>query len=198
MLLPYFKYPGHEAGIDEAGRGCLAGPVVAAAVILPEGYENPDLDDSKKLSAGRRNFLREEILEKAVDYGIGVADNSEIDQHNILQATFLAMHRAINQLKRIPEFLIIDGNRFLPYGNVNHYCIVKGDSRYMSIAAASIMAKTFRDQLMHDLSRDFPHYGWERNAGYPTRYHRNAIRKYGLSPYHRKTFRLLDGQVGLF
>jgi ribonuclease HII len=198
MLLPYYKLPGNEAGIDEAGRGCLAGPVVAAAVILPEGYDNPDMDDSKKLTAVQREILRDEIVSTAIDYGIGVADNLEIDQHNILQATFLAMHRAIDKLKTKPEILIIDGNRFRSYRNIPHHCIVKGDSRYLSIAAASVMAKTYRDELMNKLSINFPHYGWDRNAGYPTRFHRDAIREFGLSPYHRRSFRQLDEQIGLF
>lgn len=198
MLLPFYKLPGCEAGIDEAGRGCLAGPVVAAAVILPEGYENQDLNDSKKLSAGQRNILKAEIIEKAIDYAIGIADNNEIDQYNILQATFLAMHRAIEKLKHKPEILLVDGNRFLAFRDITHHCIIKGDSKYMTIAAASVIAKTYRDQLMYELSVNFPHYGWERNVGYPTKSHRDAIRKYGVSPFHRKTFRLLNEQVRLF
>ena len=198
MLLPYYNLPGKEAGIDEAGRGCLAGPVVAAAVLLPEGYENPGLDDSKKLTAVQRETLRNEIISAAIEYGIGIADNLEIDQHNILQATFLAMHRAIDELKTKPKILLIDGNRFRPYRNIPHQCIVKGDSRYMSIAAASVMAKTYRDELMNKLSVNFPHYGWDRNVGYPTRFHRDAIREFGLSPYHRRTFRQLDEQIGIF
>jgi ribonuclease HII len=198
MLLPYYKFPGREAGCDEAGRGCLAGPVVAAAVILPAGYENPELNDSKKLSVHQRERLKIEILENALDFGIGIADNKEIDMHNILRATFIAMHRAIDKLKRLPEILIIDGNRFLTYKDVPHQCIVKGDSKYMSVAAASILAKTFRDQMMQDLSADFPDYGWDRNVGYPTKLHRSAIRKFGVSPYHRRSFRLLDDQIKIF
>ncbi len=198
MLLPYFKKDAREAGCDEAGRGCLAGPVVAAAVIFPPGYVNDELNDSKKLSKAQRLKLREEIIVNAFDFAIGLADNLEIDQVNILNATFMAMHQAIGKLKAVPEHLIIDGNRFKPYGNIPYQCIIKGDSKYMSIAAASILAKTFRDEYMATLSQEYPVYGWEQNAGYPTRRHRIAIMDHGISPLHRKSFRLLDNQIKIF
>lgn len=198
MLIPFYKKGLAEAGIDEAGRGCLAGPVVAAAVILSEGYCNKELNDSKKLSPSHRDSLKTEIIKNALDFGIGIADNEEIDMLNILQATMLAMHRAVDQLKTAPEFIIVDGNRFRPYGTIPFQCIIKGDALYMSIAAASILAKTHRDELMKKLAPEFPEYGWERNVGYPTAAHREAIRKSGVTPYHRKTFRLLKTQMELF
>ena len=184
-LHPYLT----EAGTDEAGRGCLAGPVVAAAVILPEGYCNPLLNDSKKLKAKVRELLRDDILEKALAYGIGEATCSEIDEINILHASFLAMHRAINQLTLSFQHILVDGNRFKTYNQVPHTCIIGGDGLYAPIAAASILAKTHRDQLMAEFARQYPQYGWEQNAGYPTRSHRKAIAEYGLSPLHRLTFR---------
>ncbi len=198
MLLPYFKKDITEAGCDEVGRGCLAGPVVAAAVIFPQGYINKELNDSKKLSKLQRLRLRDEIIKNAKDYAIGSCDPDEIDRINILNATFAAMHEAIRNLNNVPEHLIIDGNRFKPFENVPFQCIVKGDSKYMSIAAASILAKTYRDEYMAELSLTYPEYGWEKNAGYPTRAHRLAIINFGVSPLHRKSFRLIDNQLRLF
>ena len=177
-----------EAGCDEAGRGCLAGPVVAAAVILPFGWDNPILNDSKKLSEKKRFELREIILQEAQTYGIGIVSAKEIDEINILNASFLAMHRAIDQLKTMPELLLIDGNRFNAYKNIPHQCIIGGDAKFQSIAAASILAKTTRDMLMQELHNVHPVYKWDKNKGYPTREHREAIAKVGLSPLHRLSF----------
>lgn len=187
-----------EAGCDEAGRGCLAGPVVAAAVILPAQCSISGLNDSKKLSARARSLLRSEIESTAVDYAIGIVSHSEIDEMNILQASFLAMHRALDQLKMRPDHLLIDGNRFKKYAEVEHHCIIGGDGKYLAIAAASILAKTYRDELMEALHEEFPHYNWNRNKGYPARTHRDAIRVHGVSPYHRLSFRLLNDQPSLF
>ena len=186
-----------EAGCDEAGRGCLAGPVVAAAVILPFGFEDAMLNDSKQLTEKQRYLLRPVIEQKALAFGIGIASNTEIDEINILNASFLAMHRAIEQLSVLPGHLLIDGNRFKPYPNIGHTCIVKGDGRYLPIAAASVLAKTYRDDLMNELHLHYPDYAWNRNKGYPTRAHREAIKKRGVSPFHRMTFRLLDAQLKL-
>lgn len=198
MLLPYYNENLIEAGCDEAGRGCLAGSVYAAAVILPKDYRNDALNDSKCLSASRRYKLREEIMRDAVAWAVGVVTPSEIDEINILNASILAMHRAVDQLSVRPQALIIDGNRFRPYQDLPYTTIVKGDGKYQSIAAASILAKTFRDDYMKELHEQFPFYGWNRNAGYPTREHREAIREHGITPYHRKTFNLLgDGQLEL-
>jgi ribonuclease HII len=180
-----------EAGCDEAGRGCLAGPVVAAAVILPEHFNLPKLNDSKQLSEHVRYELRELICNQAIAWAIGLADHQEIDKVNILKASIFSMHRAINELSVKPNFIIVDGNRFIPYQNIPHQCIVHGDALYASIAAASILAKTFRDDLMLQLHQEFPYYGWDRNKGYPTADHRQGIVNHGVSPYHRKTFRLL-------
>ena len=195
MLKSYFDKNLIEAGCDEAGRGCLAGPVYAASVILPKNYKNKWLDDSKKLSDKDRYELRPEIEEKALTWAIGVVDNIEIDEINILKASFLAMHRAIDQLKQKPELLLIDGNRFTPYKKTPHQCIIKGDAKFLSIAAASILAKTYRDDIMDGLHSDFPHYLWSKNKGYPTAAHRNAIRQHGASIHHRTTFTLLPGQL---
>lgn len=184
-----------EAGCDEAGRGCLAGPVYAAAVILPKNYRNKWLDDSKKLTDKERYALRPEIEEKALAWAIGVVSQQEIDEINILKASFLGMHRALDQLKIIPELLLIDGNRFTPYKNITHHCIVKGDAKYMSIAAASILAKTYRDDFMKEAALKFPQYGWEKNMGYPTMAHREAIRQFGVTELHRLTFQLLPEQL---
>jgi ribonuclease HII len=181
-----------EAGCDEAGRGCLAGPVFAAAVILPYDYRNNRLNDSKKISAKMRDILRAEIEHDALAWCVASSDHSEIDQMNILNASILAMHRAIDGLKLRPEMLLIDGNRFNPYQNIQHICIVRGDSYYMSIAAASILAKTYRDAFMCDLSLQFPEYGWTHNKGYPTAMHRKAIFQYGVSPLHRRSFVLKE------
>ena len=188
MLKSYLNKELIEAGCDEAGRGCLAGPVVAAAVILPKNYKNSILDDSKKLNEKKRNILRIEILNKALAWGIGIVSHKEIDKINILNASFLAMHRAIDQLKLRPEQLLIDGNRFNPYQDIPYHTIVKGDGKYLSIAAASILAKTERDAIMQKLHLEFPNYNWNNNKGYPTRKHIIAVEQLGQPPYHRKTF----------
>lgn len=179
-----------EAGCDEAGRGCLAGSVYAAAVVLPPDYTHPLLNDSKQLSDARRRALRTDIERDALAWAIGTATAAEIDEINILRASILAMHRALDGLSLRPDFIIVDGNRFTPYGHTPHATIVKGDARYLSIAAASILAKTYRDDEMHRLAALYPGYGWERNAGYPTAAHREAIARLGVTPYHRRTFRL--------
>lgn len=195
MSLENHYYEGKiEAGCDEAGRGCLAGSVYAAAVILPDGYDNPSLNDSKQLSAAKRMRLRDEIIRDARAWAIGVVTPQEIDQINILRASILAMHRALDQLAVIPEAVIVDGNRFLPYRDLPYTTIVKGDGKYQAIAAASILAKTFRDEYMERLAEEFPQYGWQSNKGYPTPQHREAIRQYGVTPYHRKSFDLLGSQ----
>jgi len=186
-----------EAGCDEAGRGCTAGPGFAAAVILPSHFSNPVLDDSKKLSAKKRQHLRIQIEQEALAWGVGVVHEQEIDQINILNASFLAMHRALDRLQVGPSHLLIDGNRFKPYGLIPHSCIIKGDGIYASIAAASILAKTHRDEYMAYLYREYPLYGWNKNKGYPTRAHRKAVLKHGPTPYHRRSFRLLDDQTRL-
>lgn len=186
-----------EAGCDEAGRGCLAGSVYAAAVILPPGYENDELNDSKQLTEKKRYRLREIIQRDAVAWAVGIVTPEEIDRINILKASFLAMHRALDQLKVRPEAVIVDGNRFVPYSwegqKLPHTCIVKGDGKYMSIAAASILAKTYRDDYMRELHEQYPYYGWDRNAGYPTKAHREGIRTHGITPYHRRSYNLLGG-----
>jgi len=187
-----------EAGCDEAGRGCLAGPVVAASVILPKGYSNELLNDSKKLSKKHRDVLRVQIENEAVAFAVAFVDHSKIDEINILNASFLAMHKAVGQLSQKPELLLIDGNRFKPYDDVPHECIIKGDSKFMSIAAASILAKTYRDEYMILLDKKYTGYGWSRNMGYPTKEHRNGILKLGITPYHRLSFRLLPEQMELF
>jgi ribonuclease HII len=197
MLKSYFNKTLIEAGCDEAGRGCLAGPVYAASVILPKNYKNKWLDDSKKLSDKDRYELRPEIEAKAVTWAIGVVDNIEIDKINILKASFLAMHRAIDKLQSKPELLLIDGNRFTPYKNIPHQCIIKGDAKFLSIAAASILAKTYRDDFMKDAAITYPHYSWEQNMAYPTKKHRDAIRLHGTTPLHRMTFQLLPKQLSL-
>lgn len=178
-----------EAGCDEAGRGCLAGAVFAAAVILPPNYVNADLNDSKQLSEKRRYVLRDTIERDAVAWAVGVVTPEEIDEINILNASILAMHRALDQLTTRPEAVIVDGNRFKPYGSLPSVTIVKGDGKYLSIAAASILAKTYRDDYMKQLHEEYPHYGWDHNAGYPTKEHREGIKTHGLTPYHRLTFR---------
>ena len=191
MLLSNFTPNLREAGCDEAGRGCLAGPVVAASVILPKDYKNKLLNDSKKLSASKRDLLRIEIEKDALAFAVSFVDHTKIDEINILNASFLAMHQAIDQLELSPELLLIDGNRFKPYQVVKHECIVKGDGKYLSIAAASILAKTYRDEYMIQLAEEFPGYGWSNNMGYPTIKHREGIKKLGVTPFHRMTFRLL-------
>lgn len=190
MLKSNYSNEIFEAGCDEAGRGCLAGPVVAAAAILPKNYQNPILNDSKQLTLKQRLALRTDIEEKAIAYAVGIVSPHEIDQINILNASILAMHKAVEKLITEPNFLIIDGNRFKPFREIPHHCIVKGDSKYLSIAAASVLAKTYRDELMETLSLEYPMYLWGKNKGYPTREHRQAIMKYGVSPYHRLTFKL--------
>jgi ribonuclease HII len=190
-LSPYLKANRMEAGCDEAGRGCLAGAVFAAAVILPPGFRNGELNDSKQLSEKKRYALRPVIEQEAVAWAVGVVGPEEIDRINILRASFLAMHRAIEQLKVTPEHLLIDGNRFTPYPEIPHTTVVKGDGKYLSIAAASILAKTWRDDYMNRLAEAYPAYHWEENKGYPTSAHREAIRRYGTTPYHRKSFTLL-------
>jgi len=184
-----------EAGCDEAGRGCLAGPVVAAAVILPRNFKHTVLNDSKKLSSNQRTILRDEIIKSAIDWKVAFIDNNEIDEMNILRASIKAMHVAIEGLKKEPQFLLIDGNRFYPYKNIKYQTIVKGDGLYFSIAAASVLAKTFRDDYMEKIDIEYPQYGWIKNKGYPTSFHREAISKYGITPYHRKSFALLDSQM---
>ncbi len=184
-----------EAGTDEAGRGCLAGPVTAAAVILPESFEDPLLNDSKKLSAAQRERLAPKILREALASGIAHIPPATIDEINILQASLRAMHQALDQLGMRPEAIAVDGNRFLPYEGIPYHCLIRGDGRYLNIAAASILAKTARDARMRDLHREYPQYGWDRNKGYPTREHRDALRKHGPSPYHRQSFRLLPEQL---
>ena len=198
MLKSYFTNDLIEAGCDEAGRGCLAGPVVAAAVILSKEFKNVKLNDSKKLNKKQREELEVVVKEHSEAYAIGEVWNEEIDEINILNASFLAMHRAIEKLKTVPQLLLIDGNRFKSYKNINHECIIKGDGKYASIAAASVLAKTHRDKLMEELSIKHPHYGWEKNAGYPTAKHRDGIKAYGTTPYHRMSFRLLPDQLELF
>ena len=198
MLLPYLEAHRIEAGCDEAGRGCLAGPVFAAAVILPETFQNELLNDSKQLTEKRRYALRPIIEQEALSWAVGIVMPEEIDRINILKASFLAMHRAVDQLKVRPQHLLIDGNRFTPYPEVPHTTIVKGDGTYMSIAAASILAKTYRDDYMNQLDEQFPVYHWKENKGYPTKAHREAIRQFGITPHHRKSFTLLPQQLELF
>ena len=189
-LKPFFTENLIEAGCDEAGRGCIAGPVVAAAVILPRGMDFPEFDDSKKLTEKQRNRLRIKVLENAAAYGVGIVSAEEIDEINILNASFLAMHRAIDQLKIRPELLLIDGNRFNKYHDIKHQCIVGGDAKYQSIAAASILAKTTRDHIMEEIDNQYPNYNWKQNKGYPTIEHKNAVAEHGMSPFHRKTFNM--------
>lgn len=186
-----------EAGTDEAGRGCLAGPVTAAAIILPENFRNTVLNDSKQLSETKRAFLRPILEKEAVSFSVCHVFQDEIDEINILNASFLAMHRSIAKLEPTPSFIIVDGNRFKPYPNIEHECIVKGDGKYMSIAAASVLAKTYRDEYMAKIHEEFPMYNWKKNKGYPTREHREAIKQYGLTKYHRKSFRQLPEQLTL-
>ena len=196
MLKDHFYEGLTEAGCDEAGRGCLAGSVYAAAVILPLGYQNEQLNDSKKLTDHQRKALRTIIERDAVAWALGIVTAEEIDEINILNASILAMHRALDQLKVRPEAVIVDGNRFKPYGDLPYTTIVKGDGKYLSIAAASILAKTYRDDYMEQLAKEYPQYDWKSNKGYPTKKHRAAIKEYGITPYHRKSYNLLgDGQL---
>ncbi len=197
MLKSYFKKGLIEAGCDEAGRGCLAGPVYAASVILPSDYKNKILNDSKQISEKKREILRKEIEKEAIAFGVGIVDNIEIDKINILNASFLAMHRAVDQLKTSPELLLIDGNRFNPYPNISHECIIKGDAKFLSIAAASILAKTYRDDFMFAAHEKHPEYAWNKNKGYPTKVHREAIANIGTTDIHRMSFQLLPKQLEL-
>ncbi len=196
MLKKYHQFP-EEVGTDEAGRGCLAGPVTAAAVILPKKFKNDILNDSKQLSETKRELLRPLIELESTAYGVAHIFPKEIDEINILNASFLAMHKAIDQLSHEVKFIIVDGNRFTPYKAIPHTCIVKGDSKYMSIAAASVLAKTYRDEYMNRIHKEYPMYNWKKNKGYPTKEHRAAIEKYGVTKYHRKSFRLLPDQLTL-
>lgn len=198
MLKPFFQEDFVEAGCDEAGRGCFAGPVFAAAVILPANFFHPELNDSKLMRADQREMLKCYIKEHALHYAVAMVDNEEIDAINILQASFKAMHLALDKLKKRPKFILVDGNRFRPYRNVRHQCIVKGDATYASIAAASVLAKTARDAYMKKLHKEFPAYNWKSNKGYGTLEHRTAIEEHGLSVYHRKSFNILSAQPSLF
>ncbi len=198
MLKSSFTKNKIEAGCDEVGRGCLAGPVVAAAVILPKKFKHPLLNDSKQLKKADRDQLQEEIKQAAISWAVAEVSHEEIDQINILNASFKAMHLALDQLQTRPELLLIDGNRFKPYQQIEHRCIIKGDAKFLSIAAASVLAKTYRDELMEKLSIEFPGYGWATNVGYPTPEHREGIKKLGITRYHRKSFQLLPSQLELF
>lgn len=190
MLLSYFQENGLEAGCDEAGRGCLAGPVFAAAVIFDKNFSHDELNDSKKLSLSKRQELRGLIEKESLAFAVAYVDPAEIDEINIHRASYLAMHRALDALKLKPTFILVDGNRFVPYRDVAYECVIKGDGKYLSIAAASILAKTYRDDYMEKLAQEFPQYGWAQNKGYPTTFHRNAILTHGPSPHHRLSFRV--------
>ncbi|CAL67870.1 ribonuclease HII [Christiangramia forsetii] len=194
-MLNFYNTKITVAGADEAGRGCLAGPVTAAAVILPIEFKNAVLNDSKTLNLKNRNFLKSLIEDEAITYGVAHVFMKEIDEINILNASILAMHRALQVLKFDPDHIIVDGNRFKPYQKIPHECIIKGDGKYMSIAAASILAKTYRDEFMEKIHEEFPDYNWKKNKGYPTKEHRAAIKKYGVTKYHRKSFKLLPDQL---
>lgn len=196
-MLKHYKSKLIIAGCDEAGRGCLAGPVVAAAVILPKSFKNKMLNDSKVLSEKKRDLLRPIIEKEAIAWAVGIVSPKEIDKINILNASFLAMHRAIDSLSTKAELLLIDGNRFNPYSEIPHECIIKGDGKYLSIAAASVLAKTYRDDIMKELDLSFPAYNWKQNKGYPTKQHRKAIAEFGANKHHRKTFQLLPTQLVL-
>ena len=197
MLELHYDKTKIEAGCDEAGRGCLSGPVVAAAVILPKNFRNEILTDSKQLTEKKRELLRPIIEKEALAWGVGIVSPKEIDEINILNASFLAMHRAIDKLEKTPNLLLIDGNRFNKYGKTEHVCVIKGDGKFLPIAAASILAKTYRDDIMKQYHEEFPHHDWNKNKGYPTKKHRQAIREFGSTKYHRKSFRLLPVQLEL-
>jgi len=197
-LKSFFKPNCQEAGTDEAGRGCLAGPVVAAAVILPVNFSHELLNDSKKLTEKQRQFLRPIIEKEALAWGVAYVWQEEIDEINILQASILAMHKSIDKLSKIPAHIIVDGNKFNSYKKIPHETIIKGDGKYLSIAAASVLAKTYRDDYMEKIHQDFPNYAWDKNKGYPTKVHRQGIREHGITKHHRKTFRLLPEQLKLF
>jgi ribonuclease HII len=195
MLRSYLYRNLTEAGCDEAGRGCLAGPVVAAAVILPKNFKHPVLNDSKKLTPKQRALLKDEIMKSAIAWKVAFVDNNDIDEMNILRASIKAMHIAVEALETEPQFLLIDGNRFYPYKSINYKTIIRGDSQFFSIAAASVLAKTFRDEFMQKIHNEFPAYGWDKNKGYPTFLHKAAILKHGITSYHRKSFSLFDTQM---
>ena len=195
VLAPYLQQDRREAGCDEAGRGCYAGPVFAASVILPLDFHHPLLNDSKQVSEKNREILRPILEKEAIAFAVATASVEEIDSINILQASILAMHRAIASLKKKPEFLLIDGNRFKPYPKIKHQCVIKGDGKFASIAAASILAKTYRDEYMYRIHAEHPQYGWDRNKGYGTAIHRNALEKYGITPHHRRSFQILPGKI---
>lgn len=198
-MLQHFPSDKIICGVDEAGRGCIAGPVVAAAVILPKDFSHGFLNDSKQLSEQQRNELRPIIERHAIAFGVGIIDNHKVDEVNILQATYLAMHQALDQLKKKPELLVIDGNRFKPYKKITHETIIKGDGKFIEIAAASVLAKTYRDEIMEKLHEEFPDYNWQKNKGYPTIEHRKAVKEFGSCIYHRQTFQLLKPeQLSLF
>lgn len=196
MLFPFFQNRVKEAGLDEAGRGCFAGPVFAAAVVLPYDFHHPLLNDSKQLTEKERDFLRPVIEKESIDFAVSSVDNDEIDIINILQASFKAMHLSIDKLLMIPGLLLVDGNRFRAYTNIPHECIIKGDGKYASIAAASVLAKTYRDEYMQQLHQQYPHYSWHTNKGYGTAEHRQSIEKHGLCKYHRKSFNILTQYPG--
>lgn len=195
MLKNYLNANIVEAGCDEAGRGCLAGPVCAAAVIMPSDFYHSQLNDSKKMSQKDRTLLRKVIEANAIDSAVVFIDNQQIDELNILKASLIGMHKAIDKLKIIPDHILVDGNRFYIYKDIPHTCVVKGDGKYVSIAAASVLAKTIRDEYMQQLHQEYSMYGWDRNKGYPTKFHRKAIVQYGISPYHRKSFQLINTQM---
>jgi len=197
MLKSYLYRNLVEAGCDEAGRGCLAGPVAAAAVILPKNFKHPVLNDSKKLTARQRSELRDEIINYSIAWKVAFVDNAEIDEINILRASIKAMHLALEGLGKQPQFLLIDGNRFFPYKELKYKTIIRGDGLFFSIAAASVLAKTFRDEYMEKIHNEYPLYGWNRNKGYPTQYHREALLRYGLTPYHRRSFSLFNTQLAI-
>lgn len=197
MLRPYLYSNLREAGCDEAGRGCLAGPVVAAAVILPKRFRHPVLDDSKKLTPRQREILEDEIKGSAIAWNVALVENHDIDEMNILRASVKAMHLAIDGLKKLPEFILVDGITFFPYRDIGYKTIIKGDGLFLSIAAASVLAKTFRDRYMQKLHEEYPYYGWDKNKGYPTAFHRKAIMEHGISKYHRKSFSLFNLQMEL-
>lgn len=198
MLFSFLHNDLVEAGVDEAGRGCYAGPVFAAAVILPKDFYHPLLNDSKQLNEKQRDLLRPIIEKESIAFSVAAVNNEMIDKLNILQASFMAMHDAINTLNKLPQFLLIDGNRFKPYKKIPHQCIIKGDGKYASIAAASILAKTYRDEFMQQIHHEFPLYGWNNNKGYGTAAHRQAIEEHGLCSYHRKSFNILPSTTLLF
>ena len=197
MLKAYLHKTKIEAGCDEAGRGCLAGPVVAAAVILPKDFTHPLLNDSKQVSEKKRNGLKQVIEKVAIAYAVGIVDHKEIDVINILNASFLAMHRALDQIKTSFDSILVDGNKFKKYKSTEHHCIIKGDGKFLNIAAASILAKTYRDEIMKNLDKEFPVYSWKKNKGYPTKAHRAAIREFGVNKNHRLTFRLLPEELSI-